>query len=179
MTPSRRDLAALALGAAAAPALAAPATGPGAPLLEPIFDATITLGAPIEMGTRDGARQRFVPITGGTVAGPRLAGTILPGGGDRQAIHPDGLTEVNARYLMRAADGTVIGIDNVGVRVASAEIIARLTAGEDLDPALYYFRTAPRFDVIDGPHGWLRRSIFVAQGVRHPANVVLRVWRVG
>jgi Protein of unknown function (DUF3237) len=179
LTPNRRDLAALALGAAATPALAQTAKGPAAPPLEHVFDATITLGTPVEMGTQDGARQRFVPITGGTVSGPKLTGTILSGGGDRQSIRADGLTQIHATYLIRAADGTVIGIDNAGVRVASAAIIARLTAGEDLDPALYYFRTAPRFDVIDGPHGWLKRSIFVAQGVRHPANVTLRVWCVG
>jgi hypothetical protein len=178
MTPNRREVAALAAAAMAAPAFGATAALPALPL-EHVFDATVTLGKPVELGTRDGARQRFVPITGGTVAGPRLTGTVMSGGGDRQAIHGDGLIEIAARYLIRAADGTVIGIENPGVRVASPEIIARLTAGEDLDPALYYFRTTPRFDVADGPHGWMRRSVFVAQGVRHPDTVVLRVWRVG
>jgi len=178
MALTRRDLAAFTAAAVVSPALAAAAV-PSALPLEHVFDATVTLGTPVELGTRDGARQRFVPITGGTVSGPRLSGTILPGGGDRQAIHGDGLTEVAARYFIRAADGTVIGIENLGVRVASPDIIARLTAGEDLDPALYYFRTTPRFDVADGPHGWLRRSVFVAQGIRHPDNVVLKVWRVG
>jgi len=178
MTLTRRDLAALTAVAIAAPAVGAE-TVSSLPPLQHVFDATVTLGTPVELGTRDGARQRFVPITGGTVSGPRLTGVIMPGGGDRQAIHSDGLTEVAARYFICAADGTVIGIENPGVRVASPDIIARLTAGEDLDPALYYFRTTPRFDVADGPHGWLRRSVFVAQGIRHPDTVVLKVWRVG
>lgn len=163
-------------GVLAAPASAALRSSD--PALELAFEVTVTLGAPVELGAIDGARHRFVPITGGHVAGPRLTGDILLDGGDWQQIRGDGLTIIHARYFIRAADGTSIAVDNPGVRVASPEVIARLTAGEDLDPGLYYFRTAPQFTVAAGPHDWLTRSIFVAQGVRHPASVVMRVFRV-
>ncbi len=182
MTITRREaLAATATATVVAATLARPAHAaePTVPGLEFVFAAEVTLGPPVELGNRDGARQRFVPITGGTVTGPRLTGIVMPGGGDRQAIRPDGLTTIRAQYFLKAADGTVIGIDNPGVRVAAPDIIARLTAGEDLDPSLYYFRTTPVFDVVDGPHGWLRRSVFVCQGIRHPKTVALRVFRVG
>ena len=180
--PDRRTMLALGAAAALAPAVAPAAVSapsPDAPGLTLVFTATITVGAPLEKGRIDGKRTRFIPITGGSVSGARLNGTVLNGGGDWQAIHDDGLTEVMARYTLQASDGTVIGIVNPGVRVASPDIIKRLSAGEDVDPKLYYFRTTPVFEVAAGPHDWLRRQVFVGHGIRRPTSVELRVFAVG
>jgi Protein of unknown function (DUF3237) len=167
-------------GAIALAATGAAGNGePSAPKLTFAFEARITLAPPIEQGTVDGQRRRFIAITGGTVKGPKLNCVVLPGGGDWQSIHPDGLTEINARYSLKADDGTVIAISNLGVRVASADVIARLSAGEDVDPTLYYFRTTPVFEVQSGPHSWLRRSVFVARGIRKPDHVIVEVFEVG
>lgn len=159
--------------------IAAPPASHIPPPLTWVFSARITLGPPVERGTVDGQRKRFIAITGGDVTGPKLTGTVLPGGGDWQSIHEDGLTELDARYSLKASDGTVIAVTNVGVRVASPEIIKRIAAGEDVDPALYYFRTTPRFEVAEGPHIWLRRSAFIARGIRKPDHVVIEFFRVG
>lgn len=148
------------------------------PLLEFVFEASVTLGKPFELGGDISRRNRFIPITGGTVTGPRLDGIVIGGGGDWQEIGSNGVTAIHARYMLRAKDGTPISVDNPGVRVASTEIIARLTAGEDLDPSLYYFRTTPSFQVGSGPHDWLLRSVFICQGIRHPEIAVLRFFRV-
>lgn len=156
----------------------ASAQGPPAPRLTYVFTLSVEVGAPQEQGTVDGRRKRFVPITGGTVTGPRLRGVVLAGGGDWQAIHADGLTEVDTRYALRADDGTVIDIVNPGVRVASPEVSARLARGEVVDARSYYFRTTPRFTVADGPHAWLRRGVFVAYGIRRPAEVEIRIFAV-
>lgn len=167
---------------ALATAAAAQAIGkaePNPPELTFAFEAHISLAPPIEQGVVDGKRKRFIAITGGTVKGPKLNGVILPGGGDWQSIHPDGLTEIYARYTIKADDGTVIAITNPGIRVASADVIARLSAGEDVDPALYYFRTTPVFDVSAGPHAWLPRSVFIARGIRKPDHVVIEFFEVG
>jgi len=176
--PSRRDLAVLAVAGAALTAPAGAATLPHDPVLTLAFEVTIALGPVVDQGMIEGTQHRFVPITGGSIAGPKLTGAVLPGGGDWQQIGSDGLTRIHARYFLRATDGATIAIDNPGVRVASPEIIARLTAGEDLDPRLYYFRTTPRFEAPAGPHAWLTRTIFVGQGIRHPESVVLRVFEL-
>ena len=167
--------------AVAATLLAGPAfSGPAAPAptLEYVFTATVTLAPPVEQGTLDGGRKRFIAITGGKVEGPMLSGEVLPGGGDWQVIEPGGLTRVEARYFIKAADGTVIEITNPGVRVADPAVVERLARGEDVDPALYYFRTTPSFKVAAGPHDWLRRSAFVARGVRRPDRVQIDVYVV-
>lgn len=171
-----RNLLAMA-GAALMAASPTQAAAP-APTLAHAFSMRIEVAPPLEQGEIDGARQRFIPITGGTITGPRLTGTVLPGGGDWQAIHAGGLASVHARYMLKAADGTVIGIDNVGVRVASAEVTEQLAKGEDVDPTAYYFRTVPTFTVAEGPHAWLRRAVFVARGVRRPDHVVIDVYEV-
>jgi len=160
---------------AAATAAAAPPPAPG---LHYAFSIHVTLDPPIEQGNVDGRRKRFVPISGGTVEGPRLTGTVLAGGGDWQTIGADGLTIVDTRYTLRASDGTVIDIVNPGVRVASPDITARMARGEPVAPDTYYFRTAPRFSVADGKHDWLRRTVFVGRGIRNPDTVQIDVFAV-
>jgi hypothetical protein len=159
---------------------AAALAGPSAPApsLAYAFSVRATLAAPLEQGEIDGKRKRFIAITGGTVSGPRLEGDVLPGGGDWQTIAPGGLTEVWARYSLKAKDGTVIAITNAGVRTAAPEVIEALAKGEDVDPSLYYFRTAASFDVRKGPHEWLKRTLFVARGIRKPDHVIIDFYEV-
>jgi hypothetical protein len=166
----RKLPAALLAAAAIVSPLKAEPSAP-APTLEYAFTVRATLAPPVELGEVDGKRQRYIEVTGGEVSGPRLTGTVLGGGGDWQTIGTTGLTEVYARYQLRAADGTVIGVINPGVRTATPEVIERLARGEDVDPALYYFRTTPSFTVRAGPHEWLRRHAFVARGIRRPDHV--------
>lgn len=148
------------------------------PPLEFAFEASIQVGEPVDLGDSGGTRRRFVPILGGTVSGPALDAEVLPGGGDWQELHADGRTVIQARYLLRTRDGAVIAVDNPGLRVAAPSVIVRLSAGEDVDPALYYFRTTPHFDVKAGPHAWLMRHVFLCRGIRRPHAVILRFFQV-
>lgn len=167
----------LALPLAAA-ALVGAAADPAPPRLTPVFTIRVEIGAPLEQGEIDGGRRRFIPITGGTVSGPRLSGTVLPGGGDWQTIYPGGFTRVEARYFLKAADGTVIAIHNSGVRVASAAVTERIARGERVDPSDYYFRATPVFDPPPGPQQWLREKTFVSRGTRMPTHVLIEVFAV-
>jgi hypothetical protein len=155
-------------------------SGPSAPApgLTHVFSLRGELAPPVELGQIDGGRRRFIPVSGGTVYGPRLQGTVRPGGGDWQTVLPGGLTDVLARYFIEASDGTVIGVTNAGVRTASAEVIDRLTRGVEVAPDQYYFRTTPRFEVQAGPHEWLRRFLFVARGIRKPDHVIVDFYQV-
>ena len=162
------------LGAAALVA-AAPASAQSAPApkLEYAFSARVEVAAPVEQGEIDGGRKRFIPITGGKVTGPHLSGDVLSGGGDWQVIQPGGVTKVEARYFLKAADGTVIAIHNVGVRVASEDVTARIARGERVDPQSYYFRSAATFDPPPGAHAWLRSKTIVGRGIRMPDHVII------
>lgn len=132
----------------------------------------------MEYGEIEGLRKRFIPVTGGTVFGPRLSGRVLSGGGDWQSIASGGLAHVQARYSIETTDGTVIGVTNSGVRTASAEVMEKLVAGIEVGPDEYYFRTSPVFEVESGPHEWLRRHLFVARGIRKPDHVIVDFYLV-
>ena len=162
-----------ALGGAASAHPSAPA-----PELSYAFSVTATLASPVEQGEIDGKRKRFIAITGGTVHGPKLQGEVLAGGGDWQAIAVDGRTEVYAKYSLKAVDGTIIAVTNPGIRIGPKDVIARLAKGEDVDPALYYFRTTPSFDVRPGPYEWMRNKVFVARGIRKSASVIIDFYEV-
>lgn len=144
------------------------------PVLEYAFSAQVEVAPAVEVGDVDGGRRRFIPITGGKVEGSMLAGTVMANGGDWQIIRPGGLTELDARYFIKTADGAVIEVANTGVRVASPQVIDRLARGDNVDPSSYYFRTTPRFTPASpGKYDWMRRVTFVARGIRRPDRVLV------
>jgi hypothetical protein len=148
------------------------------PTLEFVFGAKVRVEPPVLMGEVAGRQRRIVPILGGPVTGPRLRGEILAMGADWQQIRADGVTEVLARYVIRAEDGTMISVVNQGIRRASEPVIRRLLAGERVDPELVYFRAVPTFEAPAGPHEWLSENVFVSAGTRHPDSVEIRFYRV-
>lgn len=149
------------------------------PRLSLLFKASVTVDPPIEYGVDNGLRRRFVPILGGSVSG-KLVGQVLPGGGDWQSVREaDGFTSVHARYSVKMDDGQVIGIVNEGIRRGPPDVMARLIRGEQVDPALYYFITTPRFEVGGGKYSFLRESIFTCCGVRQRDCVHIWVYELG
>lgn len=149
-----------------------------APALTHVADVAITVGPPIAVGETPDGLRRVVPITGGTLRGARLNGSILAAGADYQLIRPDGFTTLDARYVARLDDATMLYIVNTGIRCGPREVMARITRGEPVDPALVYFRTAPRFETASPAHAWLTRSLFLATGARHPDRVELCIFAV-
>lgn len=176
--PSRRALIGTAGMASIALAAAPSSAQSTAPSLVQVMTFRVEIGAGIEVGEVPGGRRRIVPIIGGRVDGD-LKGTILPGGADWQTLRPDGMTEIWARYTIQPdGGGPAVIVTNPGVRKASAEVSARLAAGEDLDPSLYYFRASPVFETGAPALRWLRESVFVCTGERHPDHVALKIFRV-
>jgi hypothetical protein len=135
----------------------------------------VQVGSPVVLGNDGFGEARIVPILGGTVIGPGLSGTILPGGADEQRIRADGLTRIHARYVIRAADGALVRVDSQGLRHAPPEVMAALTRGEKIDPALVYFRTVIRFETAAEAHDDLNKRVFLAMGQREPDGVVLQL----
>ena len=119
-----------------------------------------------------------MPITGGTIRGPRLEGMIFNAGADFQIIGPEGFTRLEARYVARLDDGTLLYVENCGVRFGPPEAMARLARGEPVDPAKIYFRSTPRFETA-APYQWLTRPLFLAAGARYLDRVALSVFEVG
>jgi len=147
------------------------------PQFEEVCEIRAEVGPATSLGPGGNGERRVVPITGGQVTG-RIRGEILPGGADYQHIRPDGVLELEARYILRLEDGATIYVVNHGLRVASAEDMARLARAEPVPPERVYFRTAPRFETAALAHGWMMRRLFLGLAERHPTLVVVRVFAV-
>jgi uncharacterized protein DUF3237 len=126
----------------------------------------------------DGLR-RFVPIIGGTFAGPLLNGRVVPGSGDWQIVRSDGVLSAEARYILETADGVLIAVNNRGVRHAPPEVMAKLNRGELVPSTSYYFRTSATFEApVGSRHEWVNRTLFVATAEREPSTAIIHFFRV-
>jgi hypothetical protein len=133
-----------------------------------------TVGTPIEVSPS----RRMIPILGGTVTGPRLSGEILDGGVDYQFIRPNGVAELQARYVIRTTTGELIYVENNALRHGSSEAMERLKLGQPVDPKEIYFRGAVRFETAAPDFQWLTKHLFVAQGSRFPQHVELDIFQL-
>ncbi|KAJ6003450.1 hypothetical protein N7451_005997 [Penicillium sp. IBT 35674x] len=144
---------------------------PIAPQLEYSFTLHVNLDQPLYFGSTASGDRRFIPITGGSVSGPKLNGRIIPSsGGDWNAVRSNDVVHVYARYSIQADDGTMIGITNEGYGRASQK--AMKTIFEDNDPSSasmtnggkdWYTRTSPKFEVSadNKKFQWLASSVFL------------------
>lgn len=72
-----------------------------------LLDLTLEAQTPHNLGSVSGGRL-IVPVSGGTFAGPRLKGTIVPPGGDWIVQRPDGSRVLDVRILLQTDDGQKI-----------------------------------------------------------------------
>jgi hypothetical protein len=146
--------------------------------LRHVADLLIHVAEPVEIGLTTAGRRRVVPISGGEVNGPGLRGRVLPIGAEFQSIRHDGVTELEARYVIETHDNARIYVNNTGLRHGSAAAMQKLRRGEPVDPDLIYFRTTPHFETAAEPYLWLTRHVFIATGSRHPQHVALSVYQL-
>src|SRR5688572_2361463 len=100
--------------------------------LQILFKAEITLAPAQELGDTPQGRRRIIGITGGTFSGARLSGRVLPGGADWQVIRSDGVADLDARYTFETSDGALIYVKNRGYRHGPADVLKRLSSGEEV-----------------------------------------------
>jgi hypothetical protein len=153
-------------------------TGLPDPVLELAFEVRVHVDPPLRVGGASPQEAlHVVPITGGTVSGPRLRGEVLPGGEDWY-VDRDGVITLDARYVLRADDGALIAITNRGFWRASPEVTARLDAGEPVSETEYYYRTSPVFTTESPAHRWLTETVFVGLAREDHGDVVIRFFAV-
>jgi len=148
------------------------------PALEFVFAAHVHVAAPLDLGNVGKGARRIVPIGGGDFAGPRIRGSVLPGGADWQIIRDDGVAELEARYTLRTDDDALIYVRNLARRHGPPEVMAALAAGRPVDPARYYFRGVTFFETSAARYDWLTKTIIVCTGEREPAGVKLKFFQL-
>jgi hypothetical protein len=145
------------------------------PVLEFVFEIRVSVEDGWHIGRSDDEQLWFTPITGGTVDGPRLCGEVLPGGGD-WSVRRAGTTQLEARYLLRALDGSVIDILNRGYYRSTPELEERVAAGDYPSESGYYFRTAPVFQTDAPQHRWLAENQFLGMARDEDGQIRIRIF---
>jgi hypothetical protein len=120
------------------------------PRAEFAFEFRVTLAPAVVLGETPFGHRQYIPITGGTIAGPKFSGEVLPGGWDYQLGLSDGCNMLSADYFIRAQDGVIIHVLNEGI----------FCRPNGANTARSFFR--PRFEAPKGAHDWLNHGTFVA-----------------
>lgn len=160
---------------------AEPADGavcPPRPGLEFLARFRIAVDPILDLGETPWGTRRIIPIVGGDFRGDRFTGEILSGGGDWQVVHADGTADIDTRYTLRTHDDALIHLVTTGLRHGPSEVMARVAAGEPVDPRSYYFRLALRFETADPRYTWLNRTLGLAGGMRAAGAVVYDAYTV-
>lgn len=145
---------------------------------ELLFEISVNLEPPQVVGLTPNGDRRIRLISGGSFAGPRLRGEVLPGGGDWLLLRPDGARLLDVRLALRTEDGHLVYVISRGIMDMSPEIYQRIGAGEEVDPSQYYFRTTPLFETAAPELDWLNRVVAVTVGRLTTRTVVQTVYAV-
>lgn len=145
--------------------------------VEHLFDMHIDLQPAQPIPTSIGTRMTFV-TNGGVIAGPKLHGELLPGGGDWLLGGADGVGRVDVRATIRTHDDVLIHYEARGVIKIPADGLDRLAAGEVLPFAETYVRTTPKFETSDERYAWLSEVVAVGYNVLSPNHIDYRIYRV-
>jgi hypothetical protein len=124
------------------------ATKTDTPQLEFVFEELVTLGSSQHPGKTPLGERNIIPITGGTVSGPKINGKIIPGGWDWQ-LATGGCFKLQADYMINTDDGVIINVLNKGTKCDSGSANSSRML------------TSPMFEAPIGRYEWLNDGAYV------------------
>ena len=130
------------------------------------------------IGDTPSGNRRVGLVAGGTFEGAKLSGTVLPGGADWIMTRPDGVTMLDVRIVLHTNDGAAIGLTYKGLRHGPAAAMAKVNAGQWVEPSEYYFRTAVTFETASPRYAWLNSVFGIGTGSRPPEGPVYDIFEV-
>ncbi len=143
-----------------------------------LFTIRLRVGEIQPLGKTPFGDRRVAVVESGSFEGARLKGTVLKGGTDWILLRADDVLQLDVRLTLKTHDDQIIAMTYRGYRHGPAAVIERLNRGEKVDPAEYYFRTAPFFETASEKYSWLNRVICVATGDRRADGPVYDVFEV-
>ena len=116
-----------------------------------LFHINATLNPPIVIPNGPNGTRVIVRVTGGTVKGPKLNGTIEDLGADWLTMRADGTAQLDVRIVINTDDGAAIHMSYKGI----------MAPGADGKPRIV---TAPLFETGDERYTWLTQMQGIAIG---------------
>jgi hypothetical protein len=149
------------------------------PQLRHVYRLDAELDAPVDLGDTPQGHRRIIPLTRGHAAGAYFDAELLPAGGaDWQIVRASGSSVADIRYTLRTDGGALLYVQSHGVRHGDPNVLARLAAGERVDPSEYTFRTSVTIETADPELAWVNDGVFIAVGGRRPTGVSYDVYLV-
>ena len=130
------------------------------------------------IGRTPGGLRRIAPVTGGTFAGERLAGTVI-GGADWVINRADGVMVIDVRLTLKTDDGALIYLTYQGRFLAAPEVMARFAKGALLERHEYSLAVVARFECGAERYAWLNDAIVVGTGEQTVTGPVYTLFEVG
>ena len=124
----------------------------------------VDLAAIVAIGDTPAGRRLVAPVSGGTIAGERLSGQVLPGGADWVTQRGDGHSAIDVRLTLRTDDGATLGLTYRGRFVGPPGAMQRFVAGQPIDAAQSSLQTVASFESGDPRYAWLNDAIVVGIG---------------
>lgn len=132
----------------------------------------------VDVGVTPHGIRQIVYIKGGTFEGPKMKGTVLPGGGDWFVRRADQVVEVDVRCVLRTDDNQVIYCCLEGINEMTAEAAIRAITGKSVDSSKYYFRVAATMETGSKKYAWLNRIVAVGVGDLVPVGVEYKIYMI-
>jgi hypothetical protein len=149
------------------------------PELRHVYRLDAELDAPVDLGDTPQGHRRIIPLTRGHAAGPYFDAELLPAGGaDWQIVRASGSSVADIRYTLKTDGGALLYVQSQGVRHGDPDVLARLAAGEDVNPSEYTFRASATIETADRELAWVNDGVFIAVGGREPSGVSYDVYLV-
>ena len=146
---------------------------------EHLFTMPVEVEMPLQMvGATPIGDRHIAKVAGGSFAGPKMKGTILPGGGDWLLLRADGTLQLDVRATLKTDDDALIYMTYRGIRHGPPEVMERLNKGEKVDPSEYYFRIAPFFETGAEKYDWLNRVVSVGTGQRLASGPIYEIYQI-
>ena len=111
----------------------------------------------------DAGATRIAPLSGGTFSGPRLRGTVLPGGAD-WITQVSGHNSLDVRSTLLTDDGAHIYMTYKGM-------IVRSDAG-------LYWRVTPVFTTASEKYDWLNHIVSVGKNKQVQGKIAYDIWQI-
>ncbi|KAH8658957.1 major facilitator superfamily domain-containing protein [Ilyonectria robusta] len=133
---------------------------PKPPTLAYLFRMNLTLSSTINTGAGPAGTRVAIPITGGTLSGPKGNGTVLPVGADFGAFDALGNFNVDSHSVVKMDDGSYIYTHSTGPLISGPTALDRV-----------------KFETGSSKYSWLNEILAVAVTDFPGPWVTLDVWQ--
>ena len=138
----------------------------------------VDLAAIVSIGDTPAGDRLVAPVAGGSFAGERLSGMVLPGGSDWVTRRADGNSMIDVRLVLQTKDGATLGLTYQGRFLGAAATMQRFVAGLAVDAGDFSLQTVAKFETGDARYAWLNDTIVIGVGEQADSGPAYQLYEI-